>query len=489
MRTPSSYLDLQNIWVSYWHDKEWVLRGLNLQLKKGECLGIIGNNGSGKSTLAHALIGVIPYITPGQIKGDAYLDNKDLFSKNLDERLSQIGYSFQDIESQVLFGKVSDVLGMRESDSNKELLRMAVEYLQVGHLLKRSPDELSGGEAQRVALITALRRGPNLVLYDEATSALDPTTRRAFGRLLTQLKSEGRIIILLGQRSEILKPYCSNLRALINGRLSVDPIPRCVDAYSRERAEDFWYTMMKHQIRKKIPELKLNGIKFTRKRFDFTLGPIDLHIAPGEIIAVVGPNGSGKTTLFLLLMGILRSGAGTFVLGHREYTSARNHLWVKTITMTFQSPLSQIIGATVQEELKETVSSMIPLEEQQIRNQFLEYFPYLSFDKDPLQLSYGQQRMLTLIGTLLSDHPIFIIEEPEQGLDSSSLEYIKAWFRMNRQNRTRTVLFSTHDLELAAELSDRCLLLVNGKVVSQISTDSPTELENWYFINTKESGI
>ncbi len=481
------YLDLDAIWVAYGLSEEWVLRGLSLRSDRGECVGIVGSNGSGKSTLAHAIIGVLPHITPGQVRGKAYLDGKDLFLESLDKRLERVGYSFQDVESQILFGRVADVLGMKEIGSDKVLLKRAIEDLGVEHLLGRRPEELSGGEAQRVALITALRRGPGLVLYDEATSALDPPARRAFGKLIRHLQNEGRTVILLGQRSEMLTPYCSRLLTLRDGRLHEESGSDPVHCRSRELAKAFWDTLMKHMTWPKVlfSELKLKGVKFIHKRTGFMLGPIDFSISSGETIAILGPNGSGKTTLFLLLIGALRPLSGGFALGSQEYPSTRMSPWPETITMVLQSPLAQIIGATVEDELKAAVSPTIPLDDRQIRNLLLDHFPYLEFSKDPLQLSYGQQRMLTLISVLLSDHPVLIIEEPEQGLDKASLEYVKTWFQINRRQRARTVLFSTHDLKLATELADRCLLLVDGKVVGQISTSDPSELEEWYFLHTE----
>ena len=475
-------LYLQNLSVAYKEQSAPIINGLDLQACSGDRIGIEGNNGAGKSTLAHAIVGLIPEITPGRVDGHAWIDSKDLLRSDLSERLGSVGYSFQDTESQILFGTVADVLGLSERETDRELMEIAISDLRSEHLLNRTPDELSGGEAQRIALATALRRNPKLVIYDEASSALDPHARRDFKLLTEHLMARGHILILLGQRREILGPYCDSVVSLQDGKLIQTPIRRTADL---KKVEKFWLAasqLFPDFIR--VPELRLEKIAFARQgKTSFKLGPVDLSLQQGETVALLGPNGSGKTTLFLLLLGALKPRSGHFWLGDRKYRAAVSNPWPRTIAMVSQSPLEQIISGTVGQEL----GLLPPLtgESRHLAGEILDHFPYLQLERDPLQLSHGQQRMLGMVTCFLSQHPLLILDEPEQGLDATSLKYIEAWLKINAQTRRRTVLFSTHDLEFAAKMATRCLLMVKGQIVAETSTRDVEELERWYFSHTQ----
>jgi len=479
-----SKLRLEAVRVAYSDQPTWIIDGLNLQAQAGKCIGIEGRNGGGKSTLAHAIVGVIPYITPGRVQGHTWINSQDLFLKNLQTRLGAVSYSFQDTESQILFGTVAEILGMRESGTDRKLLKTAIDDLHIEYLLDRTPDELSGGEAQRVALVTALRRSPDLIIYDEASSALDPQARFDFKLLVEHLKQSGHILLLLGQQYDILNPYCDVVLALQDGKLSENSTRNLI---LPQKAVEFWQTMKSILPTDAVlaPELKLQGIEFKRRSNNFMVGPLTLSFSPGETVALLGPNGSGKTTLFLLLLGALKPNSGLFILAGRRYKSASSSPWLSTVTMTAQSPLEQIITGTIGEELSSVAPTQNESTDPALRAEILKHFPYLDFNKDPLQLSHGQQRMLTMLTSFLSEHSILLIDEPEQGLDISSLQYIKAWMQINNRQKSKTVLFSTHDLKFAAEVANRCLLIVDGKNVAEISTRNPEELEQWYFAQIK----
>jgi len=478
-------LHLEDLKVAYGNRSTPIINGLNFRAGSGRCIGVEGNNGSGKSTLAHAIVGLIPYITPGRVDGHAWIDSKDLFDYNLSKRLGLVGYSFQDTESQILFGTVGDVLGLQERDTDHTLLEMAIASLGMEHLVDRTPDELSGGEAQRVALVTALRRNPKLIIYDEASSALDPQARRDFKHLVDDLKQGEHVLVLLGQQRHILGPYCDDVLSLQNGTLTEAPLHTNI---SPQQVDEFWCALSEFSSDSmEAPEVRLEDIEFARgTKKGFELGPLNLTLRPGEIVALVGPNGSGKTTLFLLLLGALKPRSGFFELAGRKYRNAVANPWPKTVTMVSQSPLEQIIAGTIAQEF-----GLNPSEPKSdaFARELLKHFPYLGMDRDPLELSHGQQRMLGMLASVLSRHPILLLDEPEQGIDARALTYVKGWLEINARAKSKTVLFSTHDLAFAASMASRCLLMSAGQIVGEIATKDPEELERWYFshITTNES--
>ncbi len=476
-------LKLDALSATYASSATWIIDGLDLISESGAAIGIIGDNGSGKSTLAHAIVGIIPYLIPGRVRGKVDLDGMDLLDMDLQARLGLVGYTFQDVESQILFGTVRDILGFSESELPHGLLRHAMNVLGIGHLLARSPGELSGGEAQRIALLTALRRRPSVLLYDEATSALDPQARRDFHRLVDCLLEHELIVILLGQREAILAPYCEKIISVQNRRLAAGGE---TDPSNIPEPGVLWEEMaIVLPINATFaPQIELSAVTVKRSgNRSFVLGPVDLTIAPGEIVALLGPNGSGKTTLFLSLLGAIRALAGEFTLNDTMYSVRKWRAMPPPIAVVTQSPLSQIIGATLLEEFFIGLSLDKESQADDLQGALRRHFPFLDFNLDPLQLSFGQQRLVTILTCLLGPRPIVLVDEPEQGLDSTTLEYVKTWMKRNHRTRQKTILFSTHEIPLAAELADRCILLNRGRIIAETTISDPVFLDEWYFRN------
>ncbi len=474
-------LALKQLNATYQDQQRWAIEAFELAAEGGSALGVIGHNGSGKSTLAHAIIGIIPHLIPGRVNGQATLDGCELLTMDFQNRLANVGYTFQDVESQILFGTVRDVLGISCGGTPHSLLRQAIGILNIAPLLCKSPEELSGGEAQRVALLTALRCRPTLLLYDEATSALDPGARRDFGKPVNFLKENDLIVILFGQRRSILAPYCDEMIGLRAGRkVSVtEAIPASI-----QPPEIFWkdiYDIL-GSVATHVPKLWCSDVFVTRRGTDsFVLGPINLTVEPGEVVAVLGPNGSGKTTLFLSLIGAIKTQRGAFGLDGKAFNPRQWRAAAPSASIVTQSPLSRIIGSTLKEEFALSLECYQETLRNEVINRIRTHFPFLEMDRDPLQLSFGQQRVLTMLTSLLDSHPLIFLDEPEQGLDPLALCYLKEWVKGGPVRRNKMVIFSTHDLVLAAELADRCILLNHGHFLAETRIKEPVALESWYF--------
>lgn len=470
-------LEILDLSVRYRDDEPWVFEDLDCIFRRGRSYGILGGNGSGKSTLAAAILGIIPYLIPGEVQGDIICDGKRLRGCDLSERLSNIGYAFQDYESQVVFGDVSHHIGLREAAGDKEIVRRAIDILNLEPLLDRATEELSRGQMQRVVLAGTLRRDPDVIIYDEAVSSLDVRGRKQFGKLTDLLTDQGKCVCLLGQRSDILEPYTDEVFRL-------QPPSAVVGAThtgNGHRSSTVEASVQEVLSAVRRPEhlrygLNLEKVRFTRDNFE--LGPLSAEIEPGEVVAVLGPNGSGKSTLFSLIAGINRPSLGEIRLGapNEEVVSGPN-----TVSLMPEYPNSHIIGATVSEELELASGSHNIVDWESL---VAKYFPFLKYDQDPLTLSFGQQRLLTMFVLWITGRPIALVEEPELGLDEHHLEWVLAWLRHMKEEDEQTVLISTHDMKLAADVADQALLLDSGKLVARESMNNIASVERWYLKHT-----
>lgn len=200
----NNIIELKNIEKIYnqgKHNELRVLKNVDLEIKKGEMVGLLGPSGSGKSTLMH-IIGCLDRPT----KGKVYIEGKDVYNLPDDElalvRRKKIGFVFQQFNLINVFTAVENVeLPMRIAGLNKdEARKQAMEFLKLVKLGERSdhfPNQLSGGELQRVATARALANKPLIVLADEPTGNLDSKTGKEIINLMIDLNKKGYTFIIV----------------------------------------------------------------------------------------------------------------------------------------------------------------------------------------------------------------------------------------------------------------------------------------------------
>ena len=206
-------------YIGFRYGEKWALRGIDLQIKPGEILGILGPNGSGKSTLLKIMDGVlIPqegeiFIRKSPLKG--YSRSELAREIALVTQESHFRFSFSALEV-VLMGRFPHLKGARD-------LEIAHDSLRVTHALDladRSIHELSGGERQRVLIARALAQEPRLILLDEPTSFLDLKFKREVFRLISSLsRDQGLSVALVSHDIDLVSQYCSSLIMLKEGSI------------------------------------------------------------------------------------------------------------------------------------------------------------------------------------------------------------------------------------------------------------------------------
>ena len=215
-------IELRNL--SFYYDKRnQIFNKINLKIKKGEKIGIVGLSGAGKTTLINIIVGLIK-----QTSGDIFIDNKLLENKNLNSWKTKIGYVPQDvylvddtIENNIAFGIANDKINTKKIDN-------AIEQSQLKTFINQLPNgkntivgergvELSGGQRQRIGIARALYNEAEVLLLDEATSALDKKTELDFIEAVKNIKGEKTILIITHRFSTIVN--CDRVFSINNGQL------------------------------------------------------------------------------------------------------------------------------------------------------------------------------------------------------------------------------------------------------------------------------
>lgn len=269
----STIINIKNLRFKYNNRKEKVLDGINVSIKKGECVLLLGPSGSGKSTLALTLNGLIPHIIEGEFWGRVYVDGLDTRETLVSELTQKVGIVFQDPEAQFVTQKVEDEIAFGienlkvPHDEINERITNTLKLLGMSEFRDRSLDTLSCGEKQKITLAALLAMHPSIIIFDEPTANLDPVGTDEVFNAIRKLKATSKYtIILIEHKLDDLMHLIDRVLILKDQKLLVDGKPNVV---FNEYAEllikyGIWMpqtAILSHQLKKKgisIPNIPIS---------------------------------------------------------------------------------------------------------------------------------------------------------------------------------------------------------------------------------------
>lgn len=220
-------IELKNVSFKYELQEEKTIKNLDLYVKQGEFVGIIGKNGSGKTTLCNIIRGIIPDFVQGEIKGDIIIDNKNIDDIERGEMAELVGFVFQNPFSQIsgikktVFEEIA--YGLENLGVPREEIRQRVtdviKLLKIEDLQDKNPNELSGGQSQRVAIASIIVMNPKVLIFDEPTSQLDPLGTEEIFDILKLLKSQNKTIILVEHKIDLIAEYADRVVVMDDGQI------------------------------------------------------------------------------------------------------------------------------------------------------------------------------------------------------------------------------------------------------------------------------
>jgi len=527
-------IDLEHLTYHYPDDPQPTLRDLTLHISEGEMVLVVGPSGAGKSTLLRCLNGLVPHFYGGTIAGSVRVGGLDPIVAQPRGMSSVVGFVFQDPETQFVFDTVESELVFAMENHNLPRREMAarlervLERLAIPHLRHRRISTLSGGEKQRVAIASVLALEPRVLVLDEPTSQLDPeaaddvlaTLQRLNRDLgLTVVLSEHRLervapyahrVIFLpgaglppvdGAPRDVLSqvpfapplvalaralgweplpltveeatPYASALR-LIGAPPGVSPSPRPSSRVRREGECDPRVPSVARDLDSRYhgpPDAPIEvAVDDLWHAYDGhpALRGVSLSVRRGEAVAIMGRNGSGKTTLLKHIVGLLTPQRGKVRVRELDTYHAPVEEIIRVVGYVPQNPNALLFADTVREELAFTRRNHGLSTDG--ADGLLETLGIAAHADDyPRDLSVGERQRVALAAILAAEPEIILLDEPTRGIDALQKGALRRYLATER-DRGRTVILSTHDVELVAEAVDRVVILEDGRVVA----DGPT---------------
>jgi D-methionine transport system ATP-binding protein len=256
-------LILEDVHKSYGKGKEKkveALKGISLQVDKGEIFGVVGFSGAGKSTLIRC-VNLLERPTSGKV----LINDIDLLSltpKELRKQRKKIGMIFQQynlLHSKTIFNNVAMplILEGRPKNEIRQKVEQLLAFVGLEDRMNHYPDQLSGGQKQRVGIARALVTDPDILLCDEATSALDPNTTEAVLELLRKVRDEfGVTILMITHEMNVIRDVCDKVAVIENGIIVEQG--SVIDVFTEPKtkiARSFVRTVLNDNIPKSIQQL------------------------------------------------------------------------------------------------------------------------------------------------------------------------------------------------------------------------------------------
>ncbi|SCW63616.1 peptide/nickel transport system ATP-binding protein [Ruminococcaceae bacterium YRB3002] len=481
---PSRLLEIKNLCLGFPGRKGTyteVLKHLDISVRPGELLGIIGNSGSGKSMTALAVTGLLPreaIITEGEI----LFDGEDLLKMKPRSRRAllgnDIGIVFQEprtaLDPLMRVGRnleeILTVHGVKDKEERRsKIISMLsrVNFDDPEDIYDRFPHQLSGGQRQRILIAGAALLSPKLLICDEVTSALDTVTTVEVLDLLRSLCIEMKITILfISHDLSAVENFCDRVMVMNDGHI-ID----CDNTY------DILHTPRNEFTAQLLENAKLNphSLNLVTADCDYSASPVmtgrslsvgygkktiissmDVDIFPREILGLIGCSGCGKTTLAKAICGLLPYQGEINIKGGRPGTVFQDPVSCLNPSHTVLWHMKEALRASGRSKDK---ASDMELIDKVLVEVGLESRP---LNRYPNELSGGQRQRVAIGMCLIAEPELIVADEPFSSLDATSAaEILKLLAKINRE-RGVAILLISHNLHIIRALCKRVIIMNRG---------------------------
>ncbi|MDJ1006272.1 MAG: ABC transporter ATP-binding protein [Paracoccaceae bacterium] len=488
-------LDVRGLKVEGWADEKWnpIVKGVDLQLKAGQVMGLIGESGAGKSTLGLAAMG---FTKDGcRISGgSAMFDGIDLVKATDEEKRrlwgTQLTYVAQSaaasfnpahrlVEQTVATTVREGISPMSAAVADAKELYAALQLPNPETIGERYPHQVSGGQLQRVMTAMAMAPRPKLIVFDEPTTALDVTTQvEVLLSMRKAVRDFNTAAIYITHDLAVVAQMADVIKVLRYGEEVEEAETRQMLA---EPKEDYTRSLWSVRMLGKEPKasddivLEIDGVDAAYGAVK-VLHDVSIKLPRGRTVSIVGESGSGKSTTARVVTGLLPPSKGEVrfngtalpaQLGQRNKDVLRKIQMIYQMADTAMNPrqtVGEIIGRPLEfyHGLKGRAQEkrvIELLEEIDLNEDF--------YDRLPSELSGGQKQRICIARALAADPEVIICDEVTSALDQIVQEGILKLLMRLQKEKDIAYMFITHDIATVAAISDEIVVMNQGKVVEQ----------------------
>ena len=518
-------IEFKDFSFKYNSQAEPTLKNINLKINKGEKILLAGPSGSGKSTIGRCLNGLIPNIDQGEVEGKCLVNGKDITNTSLFDFSFTTSTILQDADSQFIGLTVGEDIAFalendcQPKDKMHQTVNQWADELKIKELLTQSPQSLSGGQKQIVALAGVLVDESPILLFDEPLANLDPASGLKTMAIIDKIQKElnATVIIIEHRVEEVLSQPIDRIILVNEGTIVADqPTNQLLHSHTLEKIgvrEPLYLKALtaanvnlssinevdqistlpvsekisdklaawtkQTKITKKetdnLPLLKLDhvGHQYSKNQ-PYPLKDVSTTINQGDFISIVGQNGAGKTTLCRTICGFI-SNEGKITLKDQNLSDLSIKERAEKIGYVMQDPNQMISQKMIFDEIalglrlrnvdEETIKQKV--------DQTLKICGLYPFRHWPISaLSFGQKKRVTIAAILVLEPEIIILDEPTAGQDWKTYTEIMSFLK-HLNTMGKTIIIITHDMHLMLEYTSRSLAFTKGKLIADTT---PIEL-------------
>ena len=521
-----SLIEIEDLTFSYASQHEPALRNLSCSIEQGSFVGITGLAEAGKSTFCRLISGYIPHFFHGELSGTVNVAGTGTRETTIGELAERVGFVFENPFDQLTGASLTVLEEAAFALENMGLareeirLRAGKSLSQVGmeDLKDRHPQQLSGGQSQRLALASILAVQPEVFILDEPTSQLDPLGVEEVFDVISGMHRSGYTVIVVSQDLDHLAVHSDRLIVIDKGEIKWDGEPRKVLLRAAESRypiliPDVLEISRKLRAAGRIPSsppapltveqaatelssintagsaaqaiaageasrhppgskaASSNELVFEEVHYDYPTGVsairgVSLSLEEG-CVCIVGQNGAGKTTFAKHLNGLLRPTRGRVLVGGKDTREYRIAELAREVGLAFQNPDDQLFRSTVEEEVRFGPDNVgaAPEESKRLVTSAIDLMGLEAVrGRKPHDLGLAERKRVATASVIAMNTPVVVLDEPTGGQDAEGIDLL-GHLVDDLVQQGKLVVLVTHDVRFAAGYADRVIALHQGRVL------------------------